>query len=968
MNKYIILSLFASYSVCLSSQNLDPLLSVNIKDQKKWVDSVYNNMSLDEKIGQLFFVQASSKLENNSEKILQTIDKNKIGGIIFSSGHIKNQVILTNKFQEESKTPLLISMDAEWGIGMRLDSIKNLPWNMSLGAISNNNLIEEVGKEIGYQCKRIGVHLNYAPVVDINTNPKNPIIGNRSFGEDELHVAKKSFYFLSGINKNNVLATAKHFPGHGDTSKDSHKTLPTISFNKERLYNVELFPFKELIENGLPSVMVAHLDVPALEKEKFLPSSLSKKIIDTILKKELNFKGLIITDALDMKGVSSFDKINIDLKAFLAGNDILLMSMDVKQGIKSIKDAFVNGIISEKRLSESVKKILKAKYKVGLNNYKPIEINNLISDLNNENFSNLSNKLAENISTLIKNDNNVLPIDLDQKNILNIQFGNDEGKEFSCFLNKYKKVKSIRADQINNKNTLNKLIKENDLFIVSIHMKSNTPWDNIGKNLNYNQIEIFNSLNFVKNKILVSFTNPYMLSELELEDFESILIGFQNDDVFQQTVAQQLFGAKSISGKLPVTVNDKYEFGLGLQIKSKNILSYASPEAVGINSSKLNKIDSIIKYTINSKMAPGVQVLVAKDGKIIYEKSFGKFRYQGNYKVTNNTFYDLASLTKILVTTPLIMKLVDKNIIKLDTKIGDVLTRYKSSNKSQLSIKELLSAHASLKAWIPFYKSTLNENNKPDKKYYSNYKDSLNRIKVFPNLYLNITYLDSIRNRIRDSELEKVKYKYSDLAYIISQELIENYYSDNLDNIIKNEIFYKLGINLTYNPYKFMSTTNIAPTEIDKYYRYSEIQGYVHDMTAAMFGGVSGHAGLFGNSINVAKLMQMYLQDGNYGGNQIIKKGTMNLFNQCYFCEEGNRRGVGFDKPKINNNSLSRDSFGHSGWTGTYTWADPENQIIYVFLSNRSYPDGEVALRSKLVKENIRSKIQEIIYESIIVK
>ena len=265
MNKYIILSLFVSYSVCLSSQNLDPLLSVNIKDQKKWVDSVYNNMSIDEKIGQLFFVQASSKLENNSEKILQTIDKNKIGGIIFSSGHIKNQVILTNKFQEESKTPLLISMDAEWGIGMRLDSIKNLPWNMSLGAISNNNLIEEVGKEIGYQCKRIGVHLNYAPVIDINTNPKNPIIGNRSFGEDELHVAKKSFYFLSGINKSNVLATAKHFPGHGDTSKDSHKTLPTISFNKERLYNVELFPFKELIENGLPSVMVAHLDVPALD-------------------------------------------------------------------------------------------------------------------------------------------------------------------------------------------------------------------------------------------------------------------------------------------------------------------------------------------------------------------------------------------------------------------------------------------------------------------------------------------------------------------------------------------------------------------------------------------------------------------------------------------------------------------------------------------------------------------------------
>ena len=391
---------------------------------------------------------------------------------------------------------------------------------------------------------------------------------------------------------------------------------------------------------------------------------------------------------------------------------------------------------------------------------------------------------------------------------------------------------------------------------------------------------------------------------------------------------------------------------------------------VGVDRKKLNKIDSLVNYAIQNEMTPGAQILVAKNSKIIYDKSFGRLRYNENLKTNSETIYDLASLTKILVTTPIIMNLVDKNIIGLETKLKEIIPRYEKSNKSEISVKELLSGHAALQAWIPFYKLTLDEKNRPSSKYYSFSRNRTNSVKVSPDLYLRTDYIDTIRNIIEKSDLLKNKYKYSDLSYLIIQEFIENHYNQNLDQIIHELMFRKLGIDLTYNPTLKYSTKNIAPTELDEYFRYKEINGYVHDMAAAMLGGVSTHAGLFGNAINVAKVMQLYIQNGNYGNQQILNPETINLFNNCYYCDEDNRRGVGFDKPQLEDDGptcgcISMNSFGHSGWTGTFAWADPDQEIIYVFLSNRSYPTGESAGKSKLVKENIRSKIQEIIYNSI---
>ena len=969
MTRIFILFILILSTQKLNSQTVDPLISEDFLNQQKWVDSIYNKLTLDEKIGQLFFVQATSKNKNNSEKILNNIKNFKIGGLIFSTGHPSIQANLTNKYQNASEIPLMISMDAEWGVGMRLDSVPKFPWNMSLGAIKNDLLIEKIGSEIGYQFKRLGIHMNFAPVIDINTNPKNPIIGNRSYGENKINVSEKGISFTKGIQSNNVLATAKHFPGHGDTSKDSHLTLPTINFDEKRIKKVELYPFKKLIEDGLSAVMIAHLNVPSLEKENMLPSTLSKNIIEKTLIKELNFNGLIITDALEMKGVSEFTKKNVDLMAFLAGNDILLMSSDISKGIKSIKKSIKKGKISEQRLARSVKKILKAKYKVGLNNYKSIETSNLIDDLNSISVTNLINKSIESIPTLIKNKSDVIPVKLDTESILNIQFGNSDGVIFNDYLNKFKKIKSIKASNINT-NDLNSLLANHKLIIVSFHMKSDTPWENMNKKFSDNEQDILKLIDEHDNKILASFTNPYTLSLLNLKSYNSVIVGFQNNYEFQKTIAQQIFGAKEIKGNLPVSINETYKEGTGIILKNLNILSYADPEMVGVDRKKLNKIDSLVNYAIQNEMTPGAQILVAKNSKIIYDKSFGRLRYNENLKTNSETIYDLASLTKILVTTPIIMNLVDKNIIGLETKLKEIIPRYEKSNKSEISVKELLSGHAALQAWIPFYKLTLDEKNRPSSKYYSFSRNRTNSIKVSPDLYLRTDYIDTIRNIIEKSDLLKNKYKYSDLSYLIIQEFIENHYNQNLDQIIHELMFRKLGIELTYNPTLKYSTKNIAPTELDEYFRYKEINGYVHDMAAAMLGGVSTHAGLFGNAINVAKVMQLYIQNGNYGNQQILKPETINLFNNCYYCDEDNRRGVGFDKPQLEDDGptcgcISMNSFGHSGWTGTFAWADPDQEIIYVFLSNRSYPTGESAGKSKLVKENIRSKIQEIIYNSI---
>jgi|TARA_B110000908_G_scaffold25338_1_gene29218 beta-glucosidase-like glycosyl hydrolase/CubicO group peptidase (beta-lactamase class C family) len=962
----LILSLLFSQ---VNGQTLsDPLIVVGDEYQEKWVDSVYSSMNLVQKVGQLFVVQAfSNKGVSHSKKISNEIINNAIGGLIFSNGSPKKQINLTNSYQELSNIPLLIGMDAEWGLSMRLDSTFSFPWNMTLGAIKDNMLIKQVGSRIAAHCKRIGVNFNFAPVVDINTNPNNPIIGNRSFGESIENVSLKSLNFMKGQQEMNVLSSAKHFPGHGDTSTDSHKTLPIIKHKKERILNVELKPFINLINNGLESVMIAHLEVPSLEKTIGLPSTLSYSIVTELLKNDLGFKGLIITDALEMKGLSSFKSTgNLDMLAFKAGNDILLMSENVSEGVNSIIDEYNKGSISEIRLSHSVKKILKAKYKVGLNKSSVISTINLDNDLNNISDKILNEQLVERSLTVVKNKENIIPITDLKKKIGYMSFGNDSAVSFFSHLNKYSKVDEIV--NINLKNS-DSIISKYNTIIIGVHANSKTPWNSY--KINKKEIDLINHIAKKVDVILNVFGSPYTLKPFKsIRSIKGVIVSYQNSIIFQQKSAQLIFGALNSKGRLPVSIGKLFDVGDGIKIKHINRLSYGTPESVSMSSIKLRKIDSLANIAIDSAMTPGLQLLIAKDGRVVYNKNFGYLTYDKKSKVKNNTIYDLASLTKILVTLPIVMKLVETGTINLDTKLKEILPSYVDSNKSNITIKEMLSHYSNLKSWIPFYKSTLDSiTKKPKNLYYNSVYSNKHNIKVSENLYLLSSYKDSINSLIKNSELNKEKYRYSDLPYYILKLYIEDYYSNDLSSLINSQLFNEIGMpKASYYPKEITSTNNIAPTEIDNYFRFGEIRGTVHDMGAAMQGGIGGHAGLFSNANDIAKIMQMYLQGGQYGNKKYFNKSTIDLFNKCYYCEDDNRRGVGFDKPQIEGDGptcgcISMQSFGHSGWTGTYTWADPEEKIVYVFLSNRSYPESK---ENKLLKYNIRTDIQKLIYESII--
>ncbi len=968
IKKYISFIIFFT-TFGLYAQHANPLIVDDNEAQKRWVDSIYNSMTLKEKVGQLFMVDVfSSKPKRDTDKIKQLIEEYHIGGVIFSKGGPNRQAKLTNEYQSLSKVPLLIAMDAEWGLAMRLDSTQAFPWNMTLGAIQNDTLVEETGRQIARHCKRLGVHINFAPVVDINTNPKNPIIGNRSFGEDKDLVTQKSLAFMKGMQKEGIMASAKHFPGHGDTDSDSHKTLPTINFDAKRIDSIELYPYRKLINEGLSSVMVAHLNIPSLESRSGYPSSISKNVVTTLLKDSLKFNGLIFTDALNMKGASDFKAPgDIDLAAFLAGNDVLLISEDVPLASQKIVSAYYSKIITEERLAHSVRKILLAKYKVGLNKYKPVDMSYLHEELNSVKNEVLHHNLVENSLTIIKNDRATLPVkNLDLKKVAYVSMGDDSGEPFYNELRKYTQVDWVKANQLSE---MIEQLRNYNYVIVGFHKSNASPW--AAYKFTDKELVWLYEIARLNTTVLNIFARPYaMLDMLTTTNFEGIVLGYQNSKVVQEKTAQLLFGAIEAKGKLPVSLGDEFPVGTGLETRPLKRLSYGLPESVGMNSYRLNRIDSIIDRTLRERMTPGLQLIVARKGKVIFNKNYGYHTYNKLRKVKGSDIYDLASLTKILATLPLIVEQKDKGIISLDTRVGEMLPSFKGSNKEDITLRSMLSHYAKLRAWIPFYLKTLDTvTQRPDKKYYRNkFSDDFN-IEVTNNLYLRSDMKDSLLLRIKDSELRKrLRYKYSDLPYYLLKTYLEGYY-DNTLNALTQQHFYKpLGAsNTSYLPLSRFKKKRIVPTENDNAFRKEIIHGYVHDQGAAMFGGIGGHAGLFANANDVAKIMQMYLNGGYYGGKQYFKKQTLEEFNTCYYCHKDVRRGVGFDKPQLGDigptcGCISMTSFGHSGFTGTFTWADPEEEMVYVFLSNRTFPDSA---NRKLISNDIRSEIQRVIYEAI---
>jgi beta-glucosidase-like glycosyl hydrolase/CubicO group peptidase (beta-lactamase class C family) len=971
MIKKIVLLFLLLNVAFLEAQNLDPLQTKDAKAQTKWVDSILNKMTIDEKIGQLFMVQAYSNKDEKHRMFVDSLIKNyHIGGLIFMQGTPEKQAILTNNFQAASKIPLLIGFDGEWGLDMRLKDTYRFPWNMTLGAITDNKLLEDFGTQLGKQCKRMGIHINFAPVVDININPENPIIGNRSFGENRENVTQKALAFVKGMQSENVLSNAKHFPGHGDTASDSHKSLPILDFDFNRLDSIELYPYKTLINNNLTSVMVAHLSVIGLEDNKDCPTSLSYQVISKLLKEKLKFNGLILTDALNMKGVSNYAELGeINLEALLAGNDMLLIPTNVPLAVDTIKAALRDSLISEERINYSVRKILKAKYWAGLNKYKSIELANLQQDLNSIEDELLHRNLVENSITLLKNESLVFPIQhLERKKIAYVKLGDGAHSDFLNMLKNYAEIDEISNDTLE---ILTDNLKPYNLVIVGFHKSNDSPW----KDYKFKDEELAKLQEIAKTNtvILDVFASPYSLLQLEnFKNIEGVVVTFQNSKIAQEISAQMLFGAMEIKGKLPVSIAGQFSENEGLMSNSLGLLGYSIPEDVGLSSEKLSKIDSVAAVVLKGKMAPGMQILVARKGKVVYNKSFGFHTDEEKSPVLNSDLYDIASLTKIMATLPLIMELEERDILNLNSTLGSLIHKLKRTNKNKLTVKEVLSHYGALKPWIPFYLKTLDSvTKKPSADFYRTERSHKFNIKVTDSLYLLNDYEDEMFDIIADAEqLKKKEYKYSDLPFYIFKKYIEDYYKADLNELTQLHFYRPMGANrTTYVPLDKFSENEIVPTEKDNYYRFKLVHGDVHDMGAAMQGGIGGHAGVFSNANDIAKMMQMYLQKGYYGGQRYFKPKTLDKFNHRYYAAEGVRRGIVFDKPQLDENvkatcgCVSDSSFGHSGFTGTYTWADPESEIVYVFLSNRIFP---TSANMDLVKYNIRTQIQQLIQDAII--
>jgi beta-glucosidase-like glycosyl hydrolase/CubicO group peptidase (beta-lactamase class C family) len=954
------------YSLCIKA--VEPPY---LKDTSNvWVDSVLNSMTLDEKIGQLFMVAAYS---NKDETSYQAVDKYikdyKVGGLIFFQGTPQKQAELTNRYQAESKLPLWIGFDGEWGLGMRLDNTISYPRQLTLGAIDNTDLIYDMGKEFARQMKRIGIHINFAPDIDVNSNPNNPVINDRAFGDNKFGVVRRGLAYMKGMQDNGILASGKHFPGHGDTEVDSHKDMPVVNHSIERLESVELYPFKQFIRYGIGSMMVSHLNVIALDAAPNFPATLSPKIIQQKLIDEMGYKGLIFTDAMNMKGVSKYYPSGIaEVMAILAGNDVMLFPDNVDKAIEGVRCAVLqDSIISEELINRKVRKVLAAKLWLGLNKYQPIKLDGIDADINNEQAKYLKFKLVENAITVARDSEYTLPILNLQKRIAHVGIGSSKATVFSSTLDKYTQIDHFFIPKDQSSTVFNDVLaklKSYHLVIIDIQDMSRFAAKNFG--LTTNALTFLNQVNKQNKTILNIFGSPYSLKYFQ--NFNTVIVAYNEEDEAESIAAQIIFGARGADGTLPVTVG-KFHYGDGECTNANMRLKYGSPLEVNMSSAVLKKIDAIAQKAIDDRIYPGCQILVAKDGYVIYEKAFGYHTYDNTIATKTTDLFDIASVTKVTATLPMIMKMQEQGKININNKLGDYYTYPVNSNKKDIVIKEMLCHQAGLPAWIPFYKNSLDSLGNPDTLWYAKKQDSVFSVKILDNLYLKKSYQDSVWNMIYNCGLATIKdYKYSDVGYYLLQQIIEKTYKDSLQNITRKYLYAPLGMNYTqYNPkWNGYDLNKIMPTEIEKNFRKSLLLGTVHDQGAALLGGVAGHAGVFSNANDLAKYFQLLLNGGTYGGYKYYDAATIKNFTSKQFAN--NRRAVGFDKPTPVGqdgptcDAASSESFGHTGFTGTMAWADPKNNLVYIFLSNRVYPSADV---NTLSKQNIRQKIQQVIYDAI---
>lgn len=951
-------------------------LSKLTPQETQWVDSVFQSLNPDQRLGQLFMVRAHSNFgADHVRKVEQLITNHHIGGLCFFQGTPEEQLRLTERYQRRSNLPLLVSMDAEWGLGMRMPaSTISFPKQLALGALQDNRLIYEMGAEIARQLKRMGVHVSFSPVVDINNNPENPVIGTRSFGEDRYNVTVKSYMYMKGLQDHGVMACAKHFPGHGDTDVDSHKDLPVIPFERSRLDSVELYPFRALVQHGVGSVMVAHLEVPALDDRQNRPTTLSQSTVSNLLREDLRFDGLIYTDALDMKGVTKyFDPGAVEAEALLAGADVLLLPEDIPAAVRTIRAYVADGKIDQERIDRSIKRILLAKYRLGLFQPRNLPAANLRSDLNQSAAVDLKQQLYEHSLTLVRATPNLLPIGpLDSLNLAALAIGTRQRNTFQNRLADYSSIDLLQtANSLSAaaQEELFQRLRKEDLVIVSFHASGKSFLEPV--DVQNSVVNLLTRLQEQTQVLVTVFGSPYALEKLDALD--NVLVAYSNEEMAQDVAAQGIFGAIPISGRLPVTASRRSHFNSGVVTQKNFRMGYAAPIRVGLSGDQLERqVDDIVAEAIEEKATPGCVVLVARKGQIVFEKAYGHHTYARKRPVKTDDLYDLASVTKIAASTMAVMDLFERGLVDIHDPIGEYLPQLKATNKGRLVISDILAHRAGLQAWIPFYTKTMSgtrQRPKPSSTYYRPQPGGDFVVEVTDKLYMDIDYVGEIWDQIIQSDLRQPgSYRYSDLGFYLLAELVEDVSGENLADYVQRHFYRPLGLHeLTYQPLKQFPRDQVVPTEEDHYFRGQRIQGYVHDMGAAMLGGVSGHAGLFGSAHDLAVLMQLLLQDGAYGDRRYLDQRTVRAFTHRY--QTDTRRGLGFDMKQLNEDrslnmadAASARTFGHQGFTGTCVWVDPKEDLIFVFLSNRTYP----SMRNyRLNKLDIRERVHAAVYDAI---
>lgn len=943
--------------------------------QEAWVDSVFRTLSPDEKIGQLMVVRLSTI--NSARQVIfldsaveAAVRQYNIGSICLFQGAPVKQASLVNYFQSIARTPILMTIDGENGVGMRLDSVAGLPRQMMLGAVRDPDLIYRYGRWVGEQCRRLGIHVNYAPVVDVNNNPANPVINDRSFGEDKQIVAQYGLQYMRGMQDVGVMASAKHFPGHGDVSVDSHLDLPVINKSRASLDSLELYPFRELIKGGVGSVMVAHLSIPAIDNTANKPTSISARNVTGLLREELGFQGLTFTDALEMKGVSKFyPDGQSSVEALIAGNDMLCLPGDIPTAISSIRKAIKKRKLTWAAIDEHVRRVLRAKYAYGLANMSPVKLEGLTSDLNRQSPE-IRREVASKAITLARyEDPSAFPlISGGSRRVALISLGTSRDNEFTRKLRLDYDADVFHVDYRQapaRVSSILELIRQRyDAVVVSIHGLTRFPGKQFG--MSDAALQLWRDAIALKPHAVVLFGNPYA-AQLACQS-KNILVCYEDEPVTRSLAGEMLSGRLQPSGRLPVSVCENMPAGTGY---SPQLMPVTVPQAVGMRPEQLAVIDSLAHDAIRQQATPGCVVLVARKGRIVYQKAFGYQTYDSVAPVIPEMLWDMASVTKICATTLSVMKLYDQGRLSMEGTLGDYLPWTRGSDKEGLRIRDILLHQARLKSFIPFYRETIDTaTGIPKDGFYRTTPGNGYDIRVTEGMYLRNDFRDTMYRRMVQSKLEKPdSYIYSDNDFIFLGKIVESISGLPLDAFVAKEFYRPMGlVSPGFSPLARFPRSMVAPTEAERIFRRSLVHGDVHDPGAALFGGVAGHAGLFSSAYDIAVLMQMLLNKGEMNGRRYLSDSTIDLFTAYH--SSISRRGLGFDKPEKDNLtrkdpyptlSASPLTFGHTGFTGTCAWVDPVQDLVYVFVSNRVHPDGS----NKLLRMNVRSNIHEQIYQSL---